>query len=178
MSRKRKIVIGTCIVFVSVLTLRELGVIDASLYSRSSSSSRFMSNWGSDVSDRSYRLVIKAGETALYDHTRIITNVFVESAEDVIPNAPPPLIRKDDPVLELTVQLNELAFTCGYWVPLYKRFTMAYSGEYGAGEPWGDINGEMTVRIIGLCSGREARGSALNEMRETVLSYIEQLGGD
>jgi hypothetical protein len=162
MKRKKLALLVLGCVFLCLVILREIGLVDVNLYksmlSTSQSSNMTQVNRGQEEHFR-YHLTIKHNSETLHNHTHSYDNL---------------------PRIDIEVVLEEPSYSGNWVLPLVKTFKMTYQCEFTTKDTQnvhavnGNIEGEVTAKIHGLCSRRKAKDLAFEEAKKQIASYFQK----
>lgn len=153
MTTRRKVLLGIAALLVLLLVLRELGVVDMSLYT-SSAEWRFTSTYGDG--ERPEDPGGGFAYTTRTDPARRTVQLEGSTGSGPV-----------DSIGRLT-RFDVEGLT---WVPLHKTGRATFAAEITATKGWlaGAVEGEISLTVTGPCSARQFRGLLL----ETALESVE-----
>ncbi len=148
---KRTLVLLVPLSFVALLLVREIGVIDWTLFSSGTQTQQNAKlNTAFDPNNPG----------GYFLELRYKNGFFVRH-------------QHDDGRRKVTGVL-ETDYSGLYWTPFYKSFTLRYTLSLDSpdGSMRGNIDGECRVKITGLCSARGAREHARQRVQHDLLQYL------
>jgi len=107
----------------------------------------------------SYHLTVKHKNETLHNHTYLYNNL---------------------PLIEIEATLEDPVYSGNCVWPLVKNFKMTYQCKFTTTKSPsghtvnGQIEGEVTARIHGLCSRRKAKELAFEEAKKQIASYFQE----
>ena len=160
--KKKKILLIIGCAFLCLVVLREFGILDVNLHKSLFSTSQFVikryENAGEKTKHFSYSVTVKHQNEIVFTHTQIHDNL---------------------PPIEVEVIINKPVYQGNFFMPLIKDFKMSYLGEYKTTDSPngyglnGEIKGDVTAKILGLCSRKKAKDLAFNEAKKQIESYFQ-----
>ena len=168
-SRKKKIVGSLAGMVIAVFVLREFGIVDFNWYQSNTHCREFSVG---DVTDRLHDEHLDYRVSAFHnDQLFFRTDAYTNNA----PNT------EASPGIEFTATLHEPVVTGNWYWPLFKDFQIAYVCDWKSADGSlrhplkGDIKGEATVQIRGVCSRRQAKKIALEYAQDRVRNRLSKL---
>ena len=150
MKKKHKIIFVAVLVLIAVLVLREIGIIDVHLYESQSKVHHIGTMATQGNTSGSFDVVInwKKSNHGSYN-----------ASENII-----------------MVNLNKFHVSGNTWLPFYKNARASYDFDYGtrSGNIEGDIQGEVTMRVSGICSHRKLVELMKKEIEKNINQYFEE----
>jgi len=150
MKKKHKIVLVAVLIIIVSLVMREMGIIDFNLY-KSQSNAKYT------------QTMAKRGDTS--GSFTVVINWRREGQE---PDAANENV--------ITANLTELKVAGNTWLPFYKNAKTSYRFDYNTltGNIKGNLKGEVTMRVLGMCSHRKLVGLIKKEAEKQINQYFEE----
>lgn len=150
MKKKHKIIFVAVLVLIAVLVLREIGIIDVHLYESQSKAHHIGTMTTQGNTSGSFDVVINWKKS---------NHGSYSASENII-----------------MVNLNKFHVSGNTWWPFHKNATASYDFDYGtrSGNIKGDIEGEVTMRVSGICSHSKLVELMKKEIEKNINQYFEE----